>query len=91
MQSLPLSGWQVQLQASLGGLGTGLAVLFYFLNRQVIATEEGEDQPFDFSMQADGNSVGALIQENAFMVSIMAGVVLVVLLIALAIISGAIL
>jgi hypothetical protein len=75
---------------SLGGMGTGLALLFWFLNRGVKRTEVEEGEPFDFSLTAtEGHSAGAMIQNNAFAIVVTIAVLLIVLVIALTILSGA--
>ncbi|MCI0714557.1 MAG: hypothetical protein L0154_30665 [Chloroflexi bacterium] len=75
---------------SLGAMGTGLAVLFWFLNRGVKRTEVEEAQPFDFSLTAtEGNTAGALIQNNAFAIVVTIAILLIVLVVTLTILSGA--
>lgn len=75
---------------SLGGMGTGLAVLFWFLNRGVTRIQTEEDKPFDFSLTAtEGNTAGALIQNNAFAIVVMIALLLIVLVVTLTILSGA--
>lgn len=74
----------------LGGMAIGLAGLFYFLARQMREVEAQEPKPFDFSLQStEGNSIGAVIQQNAFMIALTIGLVLVGLFIALAVTTGA--
>jgi hypothetical protein len=75
---------------SLVGMGVGLAGLFYFLNRQVKTSGEVESKPFDFSLETEGNSLGAVIQQNAFMIALTVGLLLVGLMVTLAITTGAI-
>lgn len=75
---------------SLGGMATGLALLFYFLNRQVRTAEEAEDQPFDFSLSTtNSNSMGAIVQNNAFAIVVTVALILIVLIVVLTILSGA--
>jgi hypothetical protein len=72
-----------------GGMGVGLAVLFWRLNSEVKAVETQEPRPFSFSLKAEGNSVGTLIQENAFMIALTIGIILLALFIGLILFSGA--
>ena len=75
---------------SLGGMGTGIAVLFWFLNRGVTKTQAEANEPFDFSLTAtEGNSAGALLQNNAFAIVVTIALLLIVLVVALTILSGA--
>lgn len=77
---------------SLGGMAAGMAGLFYFLNDNVQKLEEAEDSPMDFSLSTSGeNSLGAFIQQNAFIIALTVGLLLVLLLVALALTTGAVL
>lgn len=72
-----------------GGMGTGLAVTFWFLNREVKRAEEQEVRPFEFTLKPEGNSIGSVIQQNTFIVAFTIGIVFLALFVALLLFTGA--
>ncbi len=75
--------------ASVGGMGFLMAVIVWLLNREVTKAHQEDNHPFSFSLDPEGNSVGAIIQENPFMIAITLGIIFVLIFIALVLFSGA--
>lgn len=76
----------------IGGLvsiGVGLALTFWFLNREVKKATETSNRPFAFSLKPEGNSIGAIIQENSFMIALTIGILLILVFVGLVLFTGA--
>ncbi len=75
--------------AVVGGMGTGLALTFKFLNREITRSSELEPRPFDFSLKAEGNSIGSVVQQNTFLVALTIGIIFLALFVGLLLFTGA--
>ena len=84
-----LAGVVVVVTVVLGGMGTGLAGLFWLLNKQVTVAEKQEATPFEFSLKSEGNTVGAMIQDNTAVVVIAIGMLVIAILVGLVLFTGA--
>jgi hypothetical protein len=67
---------------------TGLAVFFYLFNRGAAKAEAEADQPLDFSLEPQGNSLGALLQNNIVALVLAGATILVGIIISAVILSG---
>ena len=70
-------------------MGGGLAGLFLLLNRQVTQAEQQEATPFEFSMSTEGNTVGAMIQNNTGLFVLTIAMLLIAILVSLVLFTGA--
>lgn len=74
----------------LGGMTTGLAFVFWMLNRQVTVAQHEVNRPFDFSLSTEGNSIGAMVQENIYMLIFTIGILFILAFVGLVAFTGAI-
>lgn len=75
--------------AAVAMTGVGITGLFWFLSREVKKVETEPGTPFSFSLNPEGNSVGAMIQQNSFMIAITIGILLIMLFVGLILFTGA--
>jgi hypothetical protein len=71
-------------------MGGGLAFLVKLLNTEIIKSEQQEPTPFEFSLKPEGNTIGAMIQNNTAIVVITIGMLVVAILVGLALFTGAV-
>ncbi|MCB9437800.1 MAG: hypothetical protein H6673_12565 [Anaerolineales bacterium] len=77
----------------IGGLVSmagGLALVFWLLNRQVTTAQKSEARPFIFSLSTEGNSIGAMVQENIYMLIFTIGILFMLAFLGLVAFTGAI-
>lgn len=68
----------------------GLATVFVLLNRQVTRSQKSEPRPFIFSLSTEGNSIGAMVQENIYMLIFTIGILFILAFLGLVAFTGAI-
>lgn len=77
----------------LGGvfsMAGGLAFVFWLLNRQVTVAQKDEKRPFIFSLSTEGNTIGAMVQENIYMFIFTIGLLFILAFLGLVAFTGAI-
>lgn len=77
----------------IGGLvsmAVGLMLVFWLLNRQVTRAQKSESRPFIFSLSTEGNSIGAMVQENIYMLIFTIGILFMLAFLGLVAFTGAI-
>lgn len=70
-------------------MGGGLASLFLLLNREVTKADQQEVTPFEFSLKPEGNTIGAIIQNNTWLVVGTIAMLLIAILVGLVLFTGA--
>jgi hypothetical protein len=61
------------------GMGVGIYAIFWFLNREITRVQQQPNQQFELlSMGTEGNTTGALIANNALIIVVLMGAVMVV-------------
>jgi hypothetical protein len=79
----------IGLTGAIISMGAGLALLLWFLSREGTKISQLPDNPFAFSLNAEGNSIGTVVKKNSMLVSVLIGVGMVVTLVLIAIFIGA--
>lgn len=70
-------------------MGVGLAFLIWLLNREGAKMAIQPDNPFEFSLKPEGNSIGTLVRKNSLAVSIGLGIGLFATFVVIALLVGA--
>lgn len=68
---------------SIGGMAVPLALLLWIVNREVSKVQNQQPEPLLLSMSPQGNSVGAMIANNAFAIIVLLGIFMTALIIGL--------
>lgn len=71
------------------GMGGGLAFLIKLLNKEITKAEQQEATPFEFSLKSEGNTVGAMIQDNTAIIVFTIVILLVSIFVGLVLFTGA--
>jgi NADH:ubiquinone oxidoreductase subunit 6 (subunit J) len=80
----------VVMVGALFSMSIGMALTLWFLNRQVVKAHTQENRPVNLLMLPSGQTVGATIQRNYFIIAITIGLILIMIFVALALYNGAI-
>lgn len=68
-------------------MGAGMAGLVWFLSQGVTTVGHQSDNPFNFSLRPEGNSIGTLIQQNSMKIIVTLGALLIIAFILVALLT----